>query len=337
MEIDLKKSLVSQFLLDSKVQRVEYENLSDICFHYGKYGHNKEGCPEMDDNGPFDDDLPIPFDPAEKRSMSTAGKDNRNEPKFGPWMVVARKGKPKVEKESTHNQESERVSRGKYGKESRFNVLFNLEDEDSNQEENQEANMERTNRDLRTFNPSPTLSLQTRPIRKKKAYQPANSKGSEHVGTSTRLQESGPNEANKNFQSPPHTRDLRGCTNLHASHANLNLLPTPMHVPTSLNPLHHSAISFPPNNVTTTLHTGDVHPKSSNDHNSAGGHFTLSEWDGDPSTSKALAANMDMEDDANDSDYVATSEDGVDSSDGDVSLVEETTMDLAEEASRLVQ
>lgn len=96
MEIDLKKSLVSQFLLDSKVQRVEYENLSDICFHYGKYGHNKEGCPEMDDNGPFDDDLPIPFDPAEKRSMSTAGKDNRNEPKFGPWMVVARKGKPKV-------------------------------------------------------------------------------------------------------------------------------------------------------------------------------------------------------------------------------------------------
>ncbi|KAH9646151.1 NAC domain-containing protein [Citrus sinensis] len=84
----------------------------------------------------------------------------------------------------------------------------------------------------------------------------------------------------------------------------------------------HCAISFPPDNVTKTLHIVDVHPKNSNDHNSTGGHILLSELDGDPSDSKVLAANMDMEDDANDIDYMATSEDRVDSSEGDVSLVE---------------
>lgn len=106
-----------------------------------------------------------------------------------------------------------------------------------------------------------------------------------------------------------------------------------MYVPTSLNPIYHSAISFPPVNVTKTLFIVDVHLKNSNDHNSTGGHILLSELDGDPRNSKVLAAKMDMEDDANDSDYMPTSEDVVDSSEGDVSLIEETTMDLVKEAS----
>ncbi|KAK9182043.1 hypothetical protein WN944_025184 [Citrus x changshan-huyou] len=63
----------------------------------------------------------------------------------------------------------------------------------------------------------------------------------------------------------------------------------------------------------------------------------MSELDSDPSNSKVLDANMDMEDDANDSNYMATSEDGVDSLEGDVSLVEETTMDLVEEAYQPMQ
>lgn len=234
--------MVSQFQLDGKVQRVEYENLHVICFHCGKYRHNKEGCPNRNDNGPY--------------------------------------------------------------------------------EENQEANMEQNNTDLRTFNPSSTLSLKNRPIRRKKANQSANPKGPKHVGTSTRLHEKVPNEENTNFQSSIPTRDLRGCPNLHASHANPNLLHIPMYVPTSLNPLYHSAISFPLDNVTKTLPIVDVHPKNSNDHNSTGGHILLSELDGDPPDSKVLAANMDMEDDANDIDYMVTSEDRVDSSEGDVSLVE---------------
>lgn len=49
------RPLVSQFQLDGKVQRVEYENLHVICFHCGKYMHNKEGCPDRDDNGPYEE------------------------------------------------------------------------------------------------------------------------------------------------------------------------------------------------------------------------------------------------------------------------------------------
>lgn len=40
-----------------------------------------------------------------------------------------------------------------------------------------------------------------RPIKRKKANQSANPKGPEHVGTSTRLHETVPNEENTNFQA----------------------------------------------------------------------------------------------------------------------------------------
>ncbi|KAL9453557.1 hypothetical protein AB3S75_009211 [Citrus x aurantiifolia] len=157
------------------------------------------------------------------------------------------------------------------------------------------------------------------------------------MGTSTRLHATTLTKANTIPQSSIHTHGSRGFTNLHASHASPNPLPLPVYVPTSLNPLHHSAISFYTDNATTPLPIADVHPKTSNGHNSTGGHIPLLELDGDPPNPKGLATNMDMEDDANDSDYMATSEDGADFSKGDVSLVEETTMDLAEEASRPLQ
>ncbi|KAK9217451.1 hypothetical protein WN943_006078 [Citrus x changshan-huyou] len=133
------------------------------------------------------------------------------------------------------------------------------------------------------------------------------------------------------------THVSRGVTNLHANYASPNPLPLPVHVPTSLNPLHHSAISFSTDYAAAHPPCTDVHPKTSNGQNSVGGHITLSELDGDPPNLTGLAANMDMEDDANDSDYVATSEDGADSSEGDVSLDEETAMDLAEDASQPLQ
>ncbi|KAK9232422.1 hypothetical protein WN943_022668 [Citrus x changshan-huyou] len=337
VEIDLKSPLISQFHLDGKVQRVEYENLPVICFHCGKYGRYKEGCSDRENNGPTEVDVPIPVDPAEQQWMSKAGHDSRNEPKFGPWMVVARKGKPRVEKESNSNQATEHVFRGKYMKESRFNILANLDEEESNHEEKQEAHMEQTHRDINTFNSSPTWSPKNRPIRRKNVHQSANPTEPGHMGTSNRLHATTLTKENTIPQSPIHTHGSRGFTNLHASHASPNPLPLPMYVPTSLNPFHHSAISFYTDNATAPLPIVDVYPKTSNGHNSAGGHIPLSELNGDPLNPKGLAANMDMENDANDSDYVATSEDGADSSEGDVSLVEETAMDLAKEASRRLQ
>ncbi|KAH9791596.1 putative ribonuclease H protein [Citrus sinensis] len=334
VEIDLKSPLISQFHLDGKIQRVEYDNLPVICFYYGKYDHYKENCSDREDNGPTEDDVPIPGGPEEQQWMSKAGNDSRNEPKFGPWMVVARKGKPRVEKESNSNQATEQVFRGQYGKESRFNILANLGEGESNHEEKQDAHMERTHRDNNTINSSPTLSSKSKLIRRKDAHKSATPTEPGHMGTSTGLHAITHTKEYTAPQSPFHTHVSRGVTNLHANHASPKPLLMHVYVPTSLNPLHHLAISFSTDYATAHLPCADVHPKTSNGQNSAGGHLTLSELDGDPPNLTGLAANMDMEDDANDSDYVATSEDRADSSEGDVSLVEETAMDLVEEASQ---
>ncbi|KAH9751655.1 DUF4283 domain-containing protein [Citrus sinensis] len=45
VEIDPNKPLISQFLLDGKLQKVEYEGLPNISFLCGKYGHSKDICP----------------------------------------------------------------------------------------------------------------------------------------------------------------------------------------------------------------------------------------------------------------------------------------------------
>ncbi|XP_015380884.1 uncharacterized protein LOC107174472 [Citrus sinensis] len=44
VEVSLKKPLCSQFFLDGKMQKVEYENLPVICFNCGIYGHRNENC-----------------------------------------------------------------------------------------------------------------------------------------------------------------------------------------------------------------------------------------------------------------------------------------------------
>ncbi|KAH9673090.1 reverse transcriptase domain-containing protein [Citrus sinensis] len=44
VEICLNKPLVSQFQLNGKIQRIEYEGLPTICFECGKYGHTTDTC-----------------------------------------------------------------------------------------------------------------------------------------------------------------------------------------------------------------------------------------------------------------------------------------------------
>ncbi|KAH1130195.1 hypothetical protein J1N35_001573 [Gossypium stocksii] len=43
--VNLDKSLVSQILINGKIQRVEYEFLPTVCFHRGMYGHVKDAYP----------------------------------------------------------------------------------------------------------------------------------------------------------------------------------------------------------------------------------------------------------------------------------------------------
>ncbi|KAH9681017.1 hypothetical protein KPL71_026781 [Citrus sinensis] len=93
VEVSLSKPLVSQFLLDGKVQKVEYENLPFICFSCGKYGHYYEAClnrvmrnETMGEKGLGGEKTTTAATPGKD-----VGRDDQNEPKFGPWMVVFRK------------------------------------------------------------------------------------------------------------------------------------------------------------------------------------------------------------------------------------------------------
>lgn len=49
LKIALDKPLCLQFLLDGRIQKVEYESLPINCFNCGKYGHVSIGCPENGD------------------------------------------------------------------------------------------------------------------------------------------------------------------------------------------------------------------------------------------------------------------------------------------------
>ncbi|TYI36370.1 hypothetical protein ES332_A03G136500v1 [Gossypium tomentosum] len=71
--VNLEKPLVSQILVNGRTQMVEYESLSTIYFHCGRYGHVENMC-----------NFKIP--------ESTVVKDGN----YGPWMIVERKSRRKV-------------------------------------------------------------------------------------------------------------------------------------------------------------------------------------------------------------------------------------------------
>ena len=101
--IALNKPLVSQFLLDGKVHKVEYKCLPHICFTCGKYGHTSELCP---DRATEDLDRDISCDRvgvmAEKGDALAPG----GYPIFGPLMVITRKGKDRLKKGNEFQQDS---------------------------------------------------------------------------------------------------------------------------------------------------------------------------------------------------------------------------------------
>ncbi|MBA0732897.1 hypothetical protein Gogos_016959 [Gossypium gossypioides] len=48
---DLGQPLVSKIMIDGRIQRVEYQSLPLVCFDCGWYGHNREICPYIFDQG----------------------------------------------------------------------------------------------------------------------------------------------------------------------------------------------------------------------------------------------------------------------------------------------
>ncbi|KAH9696710.1 DUF4283 domain-containing protein [Citrus sinensis] len=117
VEVSLGSPLISQFLLDGRIQRIEYEALPTICFGCGKYGHISSSCPDnliLETRGEKTTNA--------KSEVSTAAV-NLDNPKFGPWMIVARRGNYRGNKGRTYAKEPHQNSFGKQRTGSRFGVL----------------------------------------------------------------------------------------------------------------------------------------------------------------------------------------------------------------------
>lgn len=93
--IVLDKPLVSQFELEAKVQKVEYEGLPVICFTCGRYDHNNNGCKGFGNGKHYEDVAQLQTDGQFKEApthQEARREDANNVEHFGPWMIAIRKG-----------------------------------------------------------------------------------------------------------------------------------------------------------------------------------------------------------------------------------------------------
>lgn len=122
VEVALNKPLVSQFFLDGKIQKVEYESLPHICFICGKYGHFRELCPErsLDDNNQGVEAATVTDANSKGDAVDGIRSTSGINPKFGPWMVLTRKGKNRGVKESANLRDNGQGNWSSFGKASRY-------------------------------------------------------------------------------------------------------------------------------------------------------------------------------------------------------------------------
>ncbi|CAI0430620.1 unnamed protein product [Linum tenue] len=89
VEVDMSKPLVPRIFLDDHWQRVEYENLPEVCFECGKIGHNTGVCQRL---RPADTTTNLVAaggeGPAKQRTVA-----EEPSPGFGPWMLVSKRSR----------------------------------------------------------------------------------------------------------------------------------------------------------------------------------------------------------------------------------------------------
>lgn len=94
MELDLSKPLIAEFSIMGKIQRVEYENLPDICFHCGVYGHTSSTCPRnKPESSRAQEGMGEQNDNPNINASSTPEASSEDRRGYGPWMVVQKHGK----------------------------------------------------------------------------------------------------------------------------------------------------------------------------------------------------------------------------------------------------
>ncbi|MBA0636205.1 hypothetical protein Godav_025947 [Gossypium davidsonii] len=93
--VDLEKPLVSHILINGRKKNVEYESLSTIYFHCGRYGHVENSCsfknseiPSEKENAPSKMSSEI-----QNTIKASVEKEYGN---FGPWIIVEKKSRRKI-------------------------------------------------------------------------------------------------------------------------------------------------------------------------------------------------------------------------------------------------
>lgn len=78
--VNLEKPLTSKILINGYLQKIEYENIPVIFFSCGRYGHNKENCPNV-----VHTTEPVKETESKVVMSKSMAIGDRN---YGPWMLV---------------------------------------------------------------------------------------------------------------------------------------------------------------------------------------------------------------------------------------------------------
>ncbi|KAK5803818.1 hypothetical protein PVK06_031467 [Gossypium arboreum] len=81
--VNLDKPLVSQILINGRSQKVEYESLSTICFHCGRYGYVDNICPLRIAGPSIEKDNKSPETKSENSNLVKEESKKRDE-NYGP-------------------------------------------------------------------------------------------------------------------------------------------------------------------------------------------------------------------------------------------------------------
>ncbi|KAK9205125.1 hypothetical protein WN943_015392 [Citrus x changshan-huyou] len=259
VSISLTRPLVSQFELDGKLQKVEYEGLPVICYKCGRYGHSSNNCNEAG-NSTSPDDVGHP--PQAKPGNEFSGqqevgrKDDSNMEPFGPWMIATKRGrKPISGKEIAGGSNRNREFAGTGI--SRFQILAQVSDEDGNDGHAACTDLPSTSRQPFTLVTNPMFTSNTRNTAKTLARRKSYNKNvatrslnrkpnAPTSSTFNPFQPSAFNTREENMTPLPHANQNSNPHTLPQTGYNNQMFPP---LETTLDPIKHTMVFFCSQNI----------------------------------------------------------------------------------------
>ncbi|XP_024046752.1 uncharacterized protein LOC112101069 [Citrus clementina] len=327
VRISLSQPLLSRFNIDGKIQKVEYEGLPIICYQCGKYGHNSIVCQSKqkmnEANNGYSENI-IPTNTAGEKDSAVDMNTEKSE-KFGPWMIVARKGKPKFVVEKENTTAAERNQRSNIPVITRFDALA----EDLNTNNTMEIAVTTPNLEPLQQQPkSITDHFHNRknlPLKNPSTLKPQNQlfKGKQVAKSQHSVLKQKSTTASTSMHAnirPTNTRNLPSISNVPIPNPSSILPSLPRELNstltfTTLDPQNHTAITFSrktnktvgippgfPRKPTSATSDQQPHSTQSNEPSEAkdeGDRKAMEDYAGDPQFTFGTNANATMSDDDN--------------------------------------